>query len=97
MPLKVPDTKALNDLVQQARIGDKGALQDLVRASQDSIYTLALRFLINPDDARDATQEILILMITRLSTFEGRSAFRTWVYRITVNYLPHTHPELQGF
>ena len=87
MTLKAPDTESLNDLARQAQTGDRSALEALVRASQDSLYTLALRFLANPDDARDATQEILIILITRLSTFEGRSAFRTWAYRIAVNYL----------
>lgn len=87
MTLNRPDRTTLDNLAELARTGDKSALETLVRASQDSIYTLALRFLVNPDDARDATQEILIIMITRLSTFEGRSAFRTWAYRIAVNYL----------
>lgn len=79
--------KSLNELAELARSGDKSALEDLILISQDSLYTLALRFLANPDDARDATQEILIILITRLSTFEGRSNFRTWAYRIAVNYL----------
>ncbi|MEO9903649.1 RNA polymerase sigma factor [Nisaea sp.] len=87
MPLNEPGTKTLNNLAEQARTGDKSALEALIRASQDSLYTLALRFLANPDDARDATQEILTILVTRLSTFEGRSAFRTWAYRIAVNYL----------
>jgi RNA polymerase sigma factor (sigma-70 family) len=39
-----------------------------------------------PEDAEDATQEILIKLLTKLSTFEGRSSFRTWLYRIVVNH-----------
>src|SRR5712664_1193460 len=38
-------------------------------------------------DAEDATQEILIKVLTRLSSFEGRSSFRTWLYRIVVNHV----------
>jgi RNA polymerase sigma factor (sigma-70 family) len=39
-----------------------------------------------PQDAEDATQEILVKLLTKLSTFEGRSSFRTWLYRIVVNH-----------
>jgi RNA polymerase sigma factor (sigma-70 family) len=43
--------------------------------------------LAHPHDAEDATQEILIKAITRLSSYEGRSSFRTWLYRIVVNHV----------
>jgi RNA polymerase sigma factor (sigma-70 family) len=43
--------------------------------------------LWHPEDARDATQEILIRIVTRLSTFRGASAFSTWAYRVAANYL----------
>lgn len=43
--------------------------------------------LYHPQDAEDATQEILVNILTRLSCFEGRSSFRTWLYRIAVNHL----------
>jgi RNA polymerase sigma factor (sigma-70 family) len=38
-------------------------------------------------DAEDATQEVLIKVFTKLSSFEGKSSFRTWLYRITVNHV----------
>jgi RNA polymerase sigma factor (sigma-70 family) len=41
----------------------------------------------HPEDAKDATQEVLIKLLTRLSTFEGRSSLRTWLYRIAINHL----------
>jgi DNA-directed RNA polymerase specialized sigma24 family protein len=43
--------------------------------------------LLHLEDARDATQDILILVVTKLSTFRRDASFRTWVYRIAVNYL----------
>ena len=43
--------------------------------------------LHHPQDAEDVTQEILIKVLTRLSSFEGRSSFRTWLYRIVVNHV----------
>lgn len=67
--------------------GDKTALNRLVEVLQYDIYYLALRMLAHPDDARDASQEILIRIVTKLSTFQGQSAFKTWAYRVAVNYL----------
>lgn len=43
--------------------------------------------LAHPDDAQDAMQEILVKAVTRLASFEGRSRFRTWLYRIVVNHV----------
>ena len=49
-----------------------------------------------PQDAEDATQEILVKLITKLSTFEGRSSFRTWLYRIVVNHVLNIKREPTG-
>ena len=74
-------------LVLRARSGDRQALEDLVHRHQAWIYNIAVRMLHHPQDAEDATQEILIKVLTRLSSFEGRSSFRTWLYRIVVNHV----------
>ena len=75
------------NLVMRARSGDRKALEDLVQRHQGWIYNIAVRMLYHPQDAEDATQEILVKVLTRLSSFEGRSSFRTWLYRIVVNHL----------
>lgn len=72
-------TKCLN--------GDKKAIEQLVISIQKKIYNLSIRFLWNPIDAEDATQEILIKVLTNLSKFHGESSFTTWVYRVATNYL----------
>lgn len=77
----------LNTLVAVAKKGDREALEALVRAVQRDVYNLAVRFLWHPQDAEDATQEILIRVITGLAGFEGNSSFRTWVYRVASNAL----------
>ena len=74
-------------LVARARAGDRAALEELVRHHQGWIYNIAVRMLYHPQDAEDATQEILIKALTRLASFEGRSSFRTWLYRIVVNHV----------
>ncbi|MFY0599929.1 MAG: RNA polymerase sigma factor [Cyclobacteriaceae bacterium] len=79
--------KGLNQIVAQALRGDKSAVEKIVEEIKDSIYNLSLKMLLFPEDAQDATQEILIKIITHLSTFQGKSEFKTWVYRIATNYL----------
>src|SRR5438128_5219636 len=74
-------------LVGRAKAGACEALEELIRCHQAWIYNIAIRMLAHPQDAEDATQEILIKAITRLSSFEGRSSFRTWLYRIVVNHV----------
>src|SRR3989441_7060501 len=74
-------------LVARAQSGEREALEDLVRRHQAWIYNIAIRMLAHPQDAEDATQEVLIKALTRLSSFEGRSRFRTWLYRIVVNHV----------
>lgn len=73
--------------VSLAKKGDQKALEAVVRAVQKDIYGIALRFLWHPQDAEDATQEILIRIITNLGGFRGESSFKTWVYRISANTL----------
>lgn len=77
----------LEELADQARGGDRAALEALVRALQAPMYRLASRMLGRNEPARDATQEILILIITQLSTFRGESALSTWAYSIGTHYL----------
>ena len=74
-------------LVLRARSGDHDALEELVRRHQGWIYNVALRMIFYPQDAEDATQEILLKAVTSLSSFEGRSRFRTWLYRMVVNHV----------
>ena len=74
-------------LVDQATAGDKEALETLVSGMQDMVFNLSLRMLGTFADAEDATQDILLKMITHLSSFRGDSAFTTWVFRIAANHL----------
>jgi len=75
----------LSTLVAAAKKGDCKALEALVCAVQKDVYNLAVRFLWHSQDAEDVTQEILIRVITGLAGFEGKSSFRTWVYRVASN------------
>lgn len=74
-------------LVDKAVSGDKESLEKLILSVEDLIYNLSLRMLGTIHDAEDAAQEIIIRIITQLSTFRKESTFSTWVYRIATNYL----------
>ncbi|MBS1491873.1 MAG: RNA polymerase sigma factor [Bacteroidetes bacterium] len=76
-----------SELVALSVSGDKPSLEKLIKKHQDYIYNIALRMVFNPDEAKDVTQEVLIKIITKLGSFEGRSSFRTWAYRIVVNHV----------
>ncbi len=77
----------LQALVYEATAGDKKALETLVTGVQDLVFNLSLRMLGTFADAEDAAQDILLKMITHLSSYRGDSSFTTWVFSIAVNHL----------
>jgi RNA polymerase sigma factor (sigma-70 family) len=81
------EESTLEDLARRALDGDRDAVAAMVRALQGPVHALALRTLWQPADAEDATQEILVRVVTRLSQFDFRSRLKTWVYRVATNYL----------
>lgn len=72
-------------LVAQAKNGNKAALSKLVNEYSGRIYNLALRILRNKEDAEDILQETFLTVVEKLHTFDGRSGFFTWIYRIATN------------
>jgi RNA polymerase sigma factor (sigma-70 family) len=77
----------LLELIQKATAGDKKALETVLVSVQDLVFNLSLRMLGTFPDAEDATQDILLKIITHLSSFKGESSFSTWVFRIASNHL----------
>jgi RNA polymerase sigma-70 factor (ECF subfamily) len=71
--------------LDRARTGDHEAFGRLVRRHQRRVYAAALHILQSHADADDATQETFVRAYKGLTTFDGRSDFFTWLYRITVN------------
>ena len=72
-------------LVERAKQGDKAALSQLVHKYSERVYNLALRILRNREDAEDVLQETFLTVIEKSHTFDGRSSFFTWIYRIATN------------
>jgi RNA polymerase sigma-70 factor (ECF subfamily) len=83
--LKVVAVEDDQELVERFRAGERRAFDELVRRHQGSIQRLSLRFLRDPEEARDLAQRAFVQAFERLETFRGEASFRTWVYRITVN------------
>lgn len=75
-------------LIERSLQGSQEALETLILRHQAWIYNIAFKMVMDHDDASDITQEILIKVITNLSSYDpGRAAFRTWVYRIVANHV----------
>ena len=97
---EVTDDSDEVDLVEQSKNGNRAALEKLILRHQAWVYNIAVRMVFQPQDAEEVTQEVLIKVVTRLSTFHGESKFRTWLYRITANHVLNmkrrggeTHPQ----
>ena len=68
--------------------GDREALETLVRRHQPWIYNVAFRMVMVPAEAEDVTQDVLVKVLTKLSSYDPeRGAFRTWLYRIVMNHV----------
>lgn len=72
-------------LARRAAAGDPGALDALLRNHSALIHGVCRRILGNPDDALDATQEALLAIARKIGSFDGRSKFSTWAYRVATN------------
>jgi RNA polymerase sigma factor (sigma-70 family) len=81
------DKDNMRALVDRAVAGDAGALDAIVLRLQDDIYNLALRTLGGRADAEDATQEILVQIVTHLAQWRGDASLRTWAWKIAARYL----------
>jgi RNA polymerase sigma-70 factor (ECF subfamily) len=83
----------LNDLADEELVKliqtdgdfDERPFQELLRRYQKLVWRVCYSALQNPQDAEDLTQEVFLKIYRKLNTFEGRSSFKTWIYRIAIN------------
>jgi len=73
------------ELVARALADDRAAGDELVRRYQGRVYSLVYHMVGNREDAEDLVQDIFIRAFRNLGSFQGRSRFYTWIYRIAVN------------
>ena len=72
-------------LVERLKARDKSAMEELVRLHGSKLYGLALQIMRNEDDAQEVLQDALVAVWNKVGMFEGRSAFSSWMYRVTAN------------
>lgn len=73
------------ELVTRVQTGEKDAFEELVRRHARRVYGTLAGMVGNPDDARDAMQDVFLKAFEHIGRFEGRSKFSTWLTSIAVN------------
>ena len=77
-------------LIKKCKTGNRDAFNELVLAYQDQVVNFAYSMLSNREDAYDAAQEIFIRVYKNINTFEEKSQFKTWLFRICSNVCKDT-------
>ncbi|MBI3002164.1 MAG: sigma-70 family RNA polymerase sigma factor [candidate division NC10 bacterium] len=85
-PLAAAAVDEDRELVEQARGGDAGAFEALVRRYQGWVFTLALRMVGNRAEAEDVAQEVFLKAYRGLAGFKAASRFTTWLYAIASHH-----------
>ena len=73
------------ELIGEALGGDSSAFGEIVRRHQDRLYNAIVHFIGDRTEAEDIVQEAFLQAYLKLETFQGNSAFYTWLYRIAFN------------
>lgn len=81
------EREEIDRMIDLAVNGDQNAMETLLVEIQDRVFNISLRMLGSVSDAEDASQDILLRVMTGLPGFRKESSYFTWVYRIAVNYL----------
>jgi len=74
-----------SDILERASCGDTSAFEQVYKAASGFVYNIAFKITRNSADAEEVTQDVFMKIYHSLRDFQFRSAFKTWVYRITAN------------
>jgi RNA polymerase sigma-70 factor (ECF subfamily) len=74
-----------DELLAGLRAGSHPAVEALFDRFKGKIFNLAMSILKNESDAEEAAQDVFMTVIRKVDTFQGNSAFYSWMYRICVN------------
>ena len=72
-------------LVRRSIGGEIAAFEEIVKAHQETVFRVAMRFVKNEVEAQDVTQDTFLNVFRKLHTFKGNSALGSWIYRVAVN------------
>jgi RNA polymerase sigma-70 factor (ECF subfamily) len=86
-PLPEPHVSELHDdaLVEGIRKGDSESFNEIVQRYSQKALNLAMRITRSQEDAEEILQDVFVTVFHKIAKFEGKSAFSSWLYRITVN------------
>jgi RNA polymerase sigma-70 factor (ECF subfamily) len=73
------------EAIDRAQRGDASAFERIYQLHSPQVYGLCLRMLGNTAEAEDLAQETFLVVLRKIRTFRGESAFSTWLHRITIN------------
>lgn len=74
-----------SELLARIRRGDRAAFGDLVERHYDFIFRTACKWSGKRSDAEDIAQDVCVKLAAVIHSFDGRSAFTSWLYRVTLN------------
>ena len=73
------------ELVRRAQANDQEAYEELIKRHQQRVFAVAAGILRRHEDIEDIAQQVFVKAYFSLKRFDGRAAFSTWLYRITLN------------
>lgn len=81
------DIRQLDDaaLVNLAQEGERAAFDELFQRYRTKVFSLSYRMTGNTTDAEDLCQEVFLQLMRKIGSFQGRSSFSTWLYRVAIN------------
>ncbi|MFD7712072.1 RNA polymerase sigma factor [Streptomyces sp. NPDC059785] len=91
----MPEAAETEELARRAAAGDPVALDDLLRGLRPEAVRRCGRFLPCREDAEEAAQDVLLQVARKITTFEGRSRFSTWLYTVVANCSRQKYRELK--
>jgi RNA polymerase sigma-70 factor (ECF subfamily) len=75
------DIQIINQVLQ----GDQQSFEELIKRYQNFVFTIALRYIRNREDAEEVAQDVFVKAYRSLADFRGNARFSTWLYTIAMN------------
>jgi RNA polymerase sigma-70 factor (ECF subfamily) len=73
------------DLIKEFRAGEQTSFEELLSRYSNKVFSLASRLTRNTEDAEEVLQDVFVTVHRKIASFEGKSSFSSWLYRVTVN------------
>lgn len=73
------------ELIEEFRTGEQSSFEELLSRYSNKVFSLASRLTRNTEDAEEVLQDVFVTVHRKIASFEGKSSFSSWLYRVTVN------------